>query len=86
MESNEMKHIDKRFDELQDVVDQIKRGLYGDKANNVPGLIAVHAETKADHHRRISKVEKSVMKFLWFGGGAMMAIEIVWILFKELSK
>lgn len=55
-------------------VDTIKRGVYGDAANRVPGLI----DTDREQHLRLKSLEETRKKALWAFGGAFGVFEGLW--------
>lgn len=55
-------------------VDTIERGVYGDPANKVPGLI----DTDREQHSRIKSLEETRKKALWFAGGGLGVLETLW--------
>lgn len=52
----------------------IKRGVYGDEANQVPGLI----HTDREQHKRIKSLEETRKKTIWVAAGAFGVIEGLW--------
>lgn len=57
----------------------IKRGIYGDEQNRVKGLI----DTDQEQHIRIKNLEETKKQAVWFFGGMLIVIEIVWQFLKE---
>ena len=74
MTDREDYHINSRFDKLDSAIEEIRRGLYGDKQNGVKGLI----DNRDEDHRRILKLEDTKKKMLWTGGGIIIAVELLW--------
>lgn len=75
-------HIDDRMDsfgstmkEMRSEVHDIKRGLYGDQKNKVPGLI--------DLPPRVYSLEESRKKALWILGGIIALLEAALHIAKE---
>lgn len=58
---------------MENEIHEIKRGVYGDPVNRVKGLI----DTDREQHTRIKSLEDGRKKFLYFGGGALVIIEII---------
>jgi len=71
MEKDELILILKR---IETEVHTIKRGVYGDKDNDVKGLI----QTDREQEMRIKSLEDTKKQAIWFGGGALIIIELVW--------
>lgn len=76
MEKDELILILKR---IEAEVHTIKRGVYGDKDNDVKGLI----QTDREQDARIRSLEDTKKQALWFGGGAIVIIELIWLVVKE---
>lgn len=84
MTNDELKdHLDDRLDtfantmrEMKGDVHDIKRGMYGDQKNKVPGLIELPP--------RVSSLEETRKKLLWGVGGAILVLEVLWHIGKEL--
>lgn len=74
MTDREESHINDRFDRLDGAIEEIRRGLYGDVPNNVKGLV----QYREEDHNRITSLEDSKKKAIWWGAGAIFAIEIFW--------
>jgi hypothetical protein len=81
MTTEETSHIDKRFDSLEKSIKElatetaeIKRGVYGDAKNQVPGLI----QTDRNQDERLTSLENTRSKFIWWTAGALAAVEGVW--------
>ena len=58
---------------VMDIVYTIKRGLYGDEANLVQGLM----ERQLDDEKRIRSLELFRNKLIWMSAGAILALEAV---------
>lgn len=85
MDQQDRFHIDQKFGEqskqhselkqlitkLSMEVAEIKRGVYGDEINKVPGLI----DTDRSQHLRIKKLENLKNKFFWVASGVIVAAE-----------
>lgn len=81
MTQSERQHIDSRFDQLADYmkkqgteIAEIKRGVYGDATNKVPGLI----DTDKSQHERIKSLEDTRKKVLYWGSGILVTLELFW--------
>lgn len=81
MTQAEKRHIDKGFEEVKGMivilsgeVQEIHRGVYGDKKNGVKGLI----DTDKEQHERIKSLEDTRKKGLWIGSGVLLALQGVW--------
>lgn len=69
--------LDKLMSELKSVrseVQTIKRGVYGDDDNDVPGLI----DHQRNHLERIMSLEETRKKAFWFGTGAIVVLQVLW--------
>lgn len=73
-ESNKLDELIGMVKTMSTEVATIKRGVYGDQANKVPGLI----DTDREQHQRIKSLENTRSKFIWWTGGAFAAIEAFW--------
>ena len=60
-------------------VETIKRGIYGDSANQVKGLI----HTDQDQDKRIRSLEDTKSKIYWTGGGLLVSGELIWQFIKN---
>jgi hypothetical protein len=79
MTDREEAHINARFDKLDSAIEEIRRGLYGDLTNKVPGLVV----ERIKDHERIVKLEETKKKAIWWGAGAIFAIEMTWHYLKD---
>lgn len=73
-ESNKLDKLIGMVETLSDEVSTVKRGVYGDAANKVPGLI----DTDREQHKRIKSLEETRKKALWFAGGGIGVLEGLW--------
>ena len=71
--------IIRKLDDIAREVQTIKRGVYGDEDNEVPGLID-HAK---DHNKRIKSLEDTKKQALWWGGGVLLTLNAMWHFLKE---
>ncbi len=74
MTDREESHFNSRFDKLDNAIEEIRRGVYGDIPNKVPGLIA----DRRQDHELLMKHEEIKKKAIWWGAGFIVAIELVW--------
>lgn len=77
MNGDESGKLDKLISMVQTMsaeVDTIKRGVYGDQANKVPGLI----DTDREQHQRLKSLEDTRKKALWVFGGGFGVLEGLW--------
>lgn len=65
--------IDQRIDNLSEEVDVVKRGVYGDEKNSVPGLI----QNSESQNKRIKVLEEIKKRFVWIAGGVLLVIEAI---------
>lgn len=73
--NTEQKEFNKAIlDEVQD----LSRGLYGDKKNGTPGLV----QRQEIDEIRITKLEGFRNKLLWFTSGSIVAGQAVWEVIK----
>lgn len=85
MSDEDKEWFDGKFGHLDKEVATIKRGVYGDKDNDVPGLIDKQKDmqeeldiAKAD----IKDIHDTKRKVLWVGGGGLGVLEAIWHFFK----
>lgn len=65
-----------------DEIKTIKRGMYGDSANGVKGLIQRQEEDEA----KIKKLEGFRNRMIWFGSGIVIGLQAIVEFFKFKSK
>lgn len=73
----ELEEIAKTLKRIEDDIHTIKRGVYGDEANGVKGLI----ETDREQHQRIKKLEEVKSKAVWVVAGGAGVFELLHWLF-----
>jgi hypothetical protein len=73
---------EEKLDKILSEVDQIKRGLYGDAVNKVPGLMQDHYELKTD----VKKLKDGRKKIMWVSAGFIAAVQAIWFYLKEIAK
>lgn len=68
-----------KMDEMMIELDTIKRGLYGDQKNKVPGLL----ERQDRDEQRISSIENKQFKFYAVLTGVFVAVQIIYNFIKD---
>lgn len=59
--------------QIQQDVNSIKRAIYGDEMNKVPGLI----DRQIIDEKEIARLKDAKKKFYWIAAGFLMAIQFV---------
>ena len=70
---------DDKLEEILKTVNSIHRGVYGDPENKVLGLI----DHRKDHEKRITNLEDTRKKALWYGSGALLALNAAYHFIKD---
>jgi hypothetical protein len=64
-------------------VSSIKRAIYGDKANEVPGLLT----RQASDEKRITDLESTKKQAIWWGSGLLVGLQgLIYVIYKYLLK
>lgn len=68
--------------QLMGKVDEMHRGLYGEKKNDTPGVIARLGMTE----KNVTKLFNFKNRVLWIGSGVALGVSAVWKLVEALLK
>jgi hypothetical protein len=77
--------IAKDLRQIKEDVRTIRLGLYGDKDNRIPGLIDRQDDDEKkflEVERRLEVVERKQYKTFVWGGGLVVAVQMIWNLIK----
>lgn len=74
-ESNDLKaYFDKRFNSLDEQVDKLSRGIYGEEDNESPGVMKRLKIIEI----KVAKVFNFKNRIVWIGTGVAVGVSLVW--------
>jgi hypothetical protein len=71
---------DEKLTQILTEVSEIRRGLYGDDLNKMPGLMQKHYEVAA----KVDKLEDHRKKAIWWGMGLIAGLQFAWFFVRKL--
>ncbi len=66
--------FDRHAKQTAEDLETVKRGIYGDKANKVMGLL----DRQDLDEKRIGKLEENQKKAVWWGSGLFVGLQRIW--------